>query len=918
MITLDLTEQRNDFHSIANTILQQTSALISALSKYLSHFNDFLDNKISLRRGERKKVFLLQANIFIIISVLLILKPVFTSMMLSFHGVSIMPVAYIGIALSAVLVHSITSFFTNKKQLIKLIYFNHALQIAVLLFIALSIYLGFLNEWMSLGLYIYISIFALVTVTYFYQYCQSLLTIRDAKRIYAFIGSGAIAGGVFGGYFTSIFVPIIGNVGLVVSSAVLMIISGIIIRVLHSNYKEDEANTLYTKESPVRANQQFSIFKNLHVRNLAMIIGLGVLVSKFVDYQFNFLALDHISGEDALTSFFGFWFSTINVIGLLIQMFLVTKIIDRFGVSKSLFIMPIFLFLGGMLVLFFPIILFGVLIKLFEGSLKQSLYKTSTEITIMPLANSLRNRAKTFVDVVVDSLATGMAGVIIYFLINKGNLPFYFIGLMSLATIAVWIFFVYKSSMTYKVELAKMVKGDHLSLDESERVGSVVKKIAIDEYLKKNKSKGKSPRSILLKLTKHKDVNLRKSAILKYISNYGIASIKDIEHATNDPSILVRKAVFFAYIMMAKNERQIDDIYNALKTDNYIIVTAALAEGIGNNTKQKRIYRLNERIDEAYNRLTFDTPKDKVSQYFGQIFRAITISKYIKRYNLISDAIKNNANDSLQKEALKAIGYGRAKRFFDVLDVEDIAEENMQIYFKTLSVFPVKLLQRLQRYKLAKSKRLFKDINALEYVDNQKHIDFLFSLLDYHSLKVRRLALKIINLCRKKYPHLSYARKSNIRRLNREIKHLKRISAAITYMNQEQANVDGSPHHVTASEKIKLILQRHANKSILAIFIYMALITQKEELEMIYQAIKSTRRDAALDLLDGILDYKIRRRLIPVLELVVHKRFTSHDLKRINQRSLSKSRMNILVRQLKDERLLKLYLTFNRRMISGV
>jgi AAA family ATP:ADP antiporter len=830
---------------------------------------------------------------------------VFTSVMLSYHGVGVMPLAYVGIAISAVFVQTITSRYSGQTSLIKLIYYNHIIQFSILVFISVLIYSGLLGHWVSLGLYIYISIFALVTVTYFYQYCQSLLTIRDAKRIYAFIGSGAIAGGVFGGYFTSALVPHIGNLGLVIFSAIFLGVSGLIINIIDKNYREDEANSIHTRESQTRPKQQLSLFNNDHVRNIAMIIGLGVVVSKLVDYQFNFLAFDNIIGQDNLTSFFGFWFSTINVVGLLFQMLIVSKVVDRLGVSRSIAVMPFFLLIGSGLLLVFPILAFGVVVKLMEGSLKQSLYKTSTEINIMPLTSGLRNRAKTFVDVVVDSFATGLVGVVIYIFINKAALPFYFIGIITIATTCLWIYSIYRSSHTYKAELSRMVKGDHMPLNESERIGTTAKRMVLDQYLTQHKTKGKNAKQLLLELTSHVDANIRKSAILRYVKNYGLASISDLSHCTEDPSLLVRKAVFFAYIMKARTEKQIDDLYIGMDTKNFVIVTAALAEAIGNNTKQKTLFSLNDRIDEAHDRLVFEKHTEDVEKLFGQIYRAITICKYLKRYSLIIDAIRNPENEKLQKESLRAIAYGKARRIFDLLGLEDIAEENLQSYYKTLSVFPIKLLIKAKSLIVRRSNKINSLLPAFEYIDQQEHLDFLFTLLDHPRLKTRRTALRIINKLRKKFNHLSFENKSNRRRLNFEVKHLKKLAAAKIFIQELQMKNEDSVIYKTIND-INKVLNRQINRSVMSTFIYMALISEKDELSMIYQAIKSTRKDAALDLLDGIIEYRIRKNLIPVLEVVVHKRFTVEDLRSINQRPMNLRSFKYLVKEIKDERLIKL------------
>lgn len=819
--------------------------------------------------------------------------------MLSFHGVSIMPIAYLSIAISAVIIHALLSKMNKKYSLIKIIGLNHVFHIITLSVVSYLLLANLMSGLLSIVFYVYISLFALVTVTYFYQYCQSLLTIREAKRIYAYIGSGAIAGGVFGGYFTSVFIPYTGNSGLVLASIILLLISAYIIYELHQSFNDDTINSLNKIDKNQKALSSFRSITNKHVFNISMIIGLGVLVSKLVDYQFNFIAYENIVEEKALTAFFGFWFSTINVIGLLIQVFLVSRIIDRFGVTKSISVMPIFLLFGSGLLLIFPILALAVLVKLIEGSLKQSIYKTSTEINIMPLGPSLRNSAKTLVDVVVDSLATGLAGVLIYFLINKGNLPFIYIGGLTLCSILFWIYFILQSKKTYTLELAQMVSGKNQNMLESERVGSTAKKYYLDDYLKNNKHSESDPKLRLLNLTKHKKADIRKSAILRYITDYGSKSIIDLNHCTEDPSISVRKTVFFAMIRQSKREEDINNIYNNQSVTNKIIITSALAESVGNNTKQKRIYRIHSRIDDAFLDLGEHLNIKKSTALYGEVFKAITISKYYSRYFSISEAICNSFDDQLQKEALKSIGYGKAERLLEKISIEDIAEDNRPIFYRVLAVFPNKLLAKARQLDIKGSRHINKYLSAFKHVDNQRHVDFLFSLLDKNNLRTKRIALHTINESRKLHPHLSFNHRRNNRRLKIEIKLLKGLSAAIVKVNSLKNETENTDIHRSLDKVIKGLI-RQANKSILTVFTYLSLITENNEMKMIYNAIKSNRKEAALDYLDGILDYKLRKFTLPVLDLVINKRFTPLDLERIKQSMYSEKKLIVLFRKLKD------------------
>ncbi|WFO17576.1 hypothetical protein M601_007950 [Cellulophaga baltica 4] len=45
---------------------------------------------------------------------------------------------------------------------------------------------------------------------------------REAKRLFGFIGSGAILGGILGGYLTSLLAPLIGNENVIFIAALFL------------------------------------------------------------------------------------------------------------------------------------------------------------------------------------------------------------------------------------------------------------------------------------------------------------------------------------------------------------------------------------------------------------------------------------------------------------------------------------------------------------------------------------------------------------------------------------------------------------------------------------------------------------------------------------------------------------------------
>ena len=176
---------------------------------------------------------------------------------------------------------------------------------------------------------------------------------------------------------------------------------------------------------------------------------MSVIVAKLVDYQFNAIASYHIYDPDELTAFFGFWFSTFNLISLVIQLFVTRKIVGVFGVGTSLFFLPAAIFLGAFLIILTPSIIAAILIKMSESSLKQSINKSAVELLALPIPLNIKNKAKTFIDVFIDSLATGIGGLILILLVNILELSVPFISAVIVLIIGVWLYFAIKVRKEY-------------------------------------------------------------------------------------------------------------------------------------------------------------------------------------------------------------------------------------------------------------------------------------------------------------------------------------------------------------------------------------------------------------------------------------------------------------------------------------
>lgn len=176
---------------------------------------------------------------------------------------------------------------------------------------------------------------------------------------------------------------------------------------------------------------------------LASIVGVSVIVANLVDYQFNAVVEASIGSKDGRTAFFGVWLSNLSIVSLGIQLFLTRRMLSKLGVVASLLLLPLGIFVGAVSILIFPELWAAVLIKVADGSFKQSINKASFELLYLPVPSSVKTQAKSFIDVFVDSLATGVGGVMLIIFnvwlgFSTGQVSLLIIGLIVIWGALIW------------------------------------------------------------------------------------------------------------------------------------------------------------------------------------------------------------------------------------------------------------------------------------------------------------------------------------------------------------------------------------------------------------------------------------------------------------------------------------------------
>ena len=369
-----------------------------------------------IRRGEGERVGLMFGYIFLIITTLMIVKPVANALFLSNFGAHRLPYVFIMVAVIAASVASVYTNWLQRIDLYRLMIRTLQVSIGSLLLFRFLVTIPFFRGGVLFLFYIWVAVFGLVAVSQFWILANCLFNPREAKRLFGFVGAGAISGGICGGYLTNILAGVLGTSNLTFICAALLAGGIVLVKRLYRTTSGDQyLQRLRQKEQalPQTRSPAQTIRRSRHLLLLTGIVGVSVVVARLVEYQFSAVATARIPDPDRLAGFFGFWLSNLNVMSLLVQLFVTRQVVGRIGVGVSLLFLPAAVLCGSLLVLITPALWTAVFLKVGDGAMKNSINKAALELLMLPVPAEAKKQAKAFIDVIVDSAATGVGGLLL-------------------------------------------------------------------------------------------------------------------------------------------------------------------------------------------------------------------------------------------------------------------------------------------------------------------------------------------------------------------------------------------------------------------------------------------------------------------------------------------------------------------------
>ena len=363
-----------------------------------------------VRREEVTSALLLTLIMFLILAAYYMLKTAREVFILGEGGAEVKSYSSAGQALLLLVLVPAYGAFASRVSRIQLVQW-------VTLFFALhlAMFLMAIAAGWQVGVpyFLWIGIFNLMVIAQFWAFAADLYTPEQGKRIFPLIGVGSSLGAWIGSVRAGQIVATLGTGRLLVAGAIILVICAFLARWAYRVRPRVAvtAAAAVEEEKPLGKQDGFAmIFGDRYLMLIAALAVILNVVNTSGEYLFGRYVVEmanatHGSGPEgaaAREAFIGGtysqFFSTVNLVGFVLQMFVVSRAIKFLGVGTALFIHPAVALSGYLLMLRAPSMTTITYVKVADNSLDYSLGNTTKQALWLPTSREAKYKAKQAVD----------------------------------------------------------------------------------------------------------------------------------------------------------------------------------------------------------------------------------------------------------------------------------------------------------------------------------------------------------------------------------------------------------------------------------------------------------------------------------------------------------------------------------------
>ena len=309
--------------------------------------------------------------------------------------------------------------------------------------------------------YLWVGMFGVFVVAQFWAFAADVYTVERGNRLFPLIAIGATSGAALGSWITEILVEsgLFDTEWLLLVAMIPLTVSIVISRIVDGRMHEQTAG-IKAPPSPDIEDSGRSAISIVFTSRLLLATALITLLLSWVNTNGENLLFrvvqEFLKGQalkgglsdtnallaftrDGTTAFYGNFYFWVNVVALLLQAFVASRLLKYGGFGVILLTMPVVALVSYTVMALIPILAIVKAMKIADNSTDYSINNTARNVLWLPVSAELKYKGKPTIDSLFVRVGDGIAALTVLVGVQLLALSTQSFFLLNVGLVFIWI-----------------------------------------------------------------------------------------------------------------------------------------------------------------------------------------------------------------------------------------------------------------------------------------------------------------------------------------------------------------------------------------------------------------------------------------------------------------------------------------------
>ncbi|MGH6628838.1 MAG: NTP/NDP exchange transporter, partial [Burkholderiales bacterium] len=292
-----------------------------------------------------------------------------------------------------------------RRQMLPIVYLFFVVNLLVFFLLMQG---GVALQFTAQAFFVWISVFNLFVVSVFWSFMADFFSNEQARRLFGFIAAGGSTGAIVGPSLTVTLAPMVGPALLLPVSASFLLGAMFCIQRLSARTPSHQSGK--APVAPVGADKPLGggifggitlLLRSDYLLGITLYVVLYTMISTFLYFQQAYIVSASISDSGSRTALFASIDLAVNALTLFGQVFVVGRLIARFGLTVALVVLPVIAAVGFVVLGIYPVLAVIVALQIIRRAGEYAITCPAREVLFTVVTREEKYKAKNVIDTLI-------------------------------------------------------------------------------------------------------------------------------------------------------------------------------------------------------------------------------------------------------------------------------------------------------------------------------------------------------------------------------------------------------------------------------------------------------------------------------------------------------------------------------------